>query len=219
MTESELRKKVAETAEKFIGTIQGSVKHKDLVDIYNGYTPRPRGHKLTYIEPWCAGFVSAIAIQCGIPDIMPVECSCGQMVKLYQGLGRWVEDDAYRPQLGDVIFYFWNDKANYKTTDQTGAPNHTGIVCELDGDAFTVVEGNRIINNVSQVAYRTMQINGRYIRGYGVPDFASKKEKPWYEDAMAWTKEIGLMDGTRPLDNVTRAELATVAKRLYDLLS
>ena len=35
---------------------------------------------------------------------------------------------------------------------------------------------------------------------------------------MTWSKEIGIMDGTRPLENVTRAELATVAKRLYELL-
>lgn len=219
MTEEELRKKVAQTAEKFIGTIKGSVKHKDLVDIYNGYSPRPRGYKLTYIDAWCAGFVSAIAIQAGVADIMPVECSCGAMVKLYQSLDRWVEDDAYHPKIGDVLFYYWKDPANYKDTDQKNSPNHVGIVVETDGDAFTVVEGNRIINNVSQVAYRTMQVNGRYIRGYGIPDYASKKDKPWYEDVMTWAREVGLMDGNRPGDYTTRAELATVAKRLYDLLS
>lgn len=217
MTEQELRKKVAETAQRFVGTVQGSVKHKDLIDIYNGYKPRPRGHKLTYIEPWCAGFVSSISIQCGVTEIMPVECSCGQMVGLYKELGRWVEDDTYAPKVGDVIFYYWDDPANYKSTDQTGGPNHTGIVVELQGKSFVVVEGNRIINNVSQVAYRTMDINGRYIRGYGCPDYASKVARPWYAEAMDWAKSMELMDGTRPNDYATRAEIATIAKRLYDL--
>lgn len=220
MTEAELRAKVAETAEKFIGVIKGSVRHKEIIQIYNdGAKPLPRGYKMTTNDAWCACFVSSVSIQCGMTDIMPLECSCGQMVKLYQKLGRWVENDAYRPQIGDVLFYFWNDPSNYKTTDQTGSPNHVGIVVETDGDAFTVVEGNRTISGVSQVAYRTMQVNGRYIRGYGIPDYASKRDRPWYEASMDRAKELGLMDGTRPMDNVTRAEAATIALRLYDLLS
>ena len=221
VTEQALRQKVADTAQKAIGTIQGSVKHRDLIDIYNGHRPLPRGYKMSYTDPWCAATVSAVAIQCGLTDIMPVECSCGAMVKLYQQLGRWVEDDKYRPGVGDVLFYYWQDKANYASYDQTNSPNHVGIVVEVDGDAFTVVEGNRKISGVSQAAYRTMQVNGRYIRGYGIPDYASKAEqpstKPWYEDAMNWAKEKGIMDGTRPTYSATRAELAVALKRLYEL--
>lgn len=40
-------------------------------------------------------------------------------------------------------------------------------------------------------------------------------EHPWYTEAMAWAKNEGLMDGTRPLDNITRAEVATMFQR-YD---
>lgn len=40
-------------------------------------------------------------------------------------------------------------------------------------------------------------------------------EQPWYADAIAWAKYAGLMDGTRPLDSITRAEVATMFQR-YD---
>lgn len=42
--------------------------------------------------------------------------------------------------------------------------------------------------------------------------------QPWYQEAMDWAKEYGLMDGTRPLANVTRAELATALWRFYNLI-
>jgi len=38
----------------------------------------------------------------------------------------------------------------------------------------------------------------------------------WYDDAMAWAAETGLMNDGRPLDYVTRAELATVMQRFYN---
>lgn len=222
MTEKEIRANFAKVAQSYIGTIKGSVKHKELVDIYNSYRPLPRGYKLSYNDHWCAGFVSSNAIQCKVDKVVPIECSCTKMVELYKNLGRWVEDDAYDPEIADILFYRWDDGADYKTTDQKKNPNHVGIIVEKSGEAFTVVEGNRVINGLSQVAYRTMQVNGRYIRGYGIPDYASiadKPKAPWYEEPMKKAKELGLLDGTRPLDNLTRAEAATIALRLYDLLS
>lgn len=41
------------------------------------------------------------------------------MVRLYQELGRWVEDDAYVPSPGDVIFYDWQDSG---VGDNAGQP-------------------------------------------------------------------------------------------------
>ncbi len=40
----------------------------------------------------------------------------------------------------------------------------------------------------------------------------------WYAGAQAWAKELGIADGTRPLDNVTRAEVWVMLKRLYEVL-
>lgn len=50
-----------------------------------------------------------------------------------------------------------------------------------------------------------------------------KKEPPadsakWYDEACAWVKEKGIADGTRPEENVTRAEIFTMLKRLYELM-
>lgn len=43
----------------------------------------------------------------------------------------------------------------------------------------------------------------------------SKKEKHWYDDAMAWVKEEGLMMDGRPNDNITRAEVAMMFYRRF----
>lgn len=218
MTELQIRQKVVETANQWIGVKKGSAAHKALVETYNTIKPLPRGYKLTVNDHWCAGYASAVAVQSGESDIFALECSCTKMVAIYKEMGRWEERDDYRPQIADVLFYRWDDGKDYKTTDQKKNPNHVGIVVDTDGDAFTVIEGNRVVNGVSQVAYRTMEVNGRYIRGFGLPDYSSKADKNWYDGAMDWAKDMGLMDGTRPTDPVTRAELATMCKRLYELM-
>ena len=56
--------------------------------------------------------------------------------------------------------------------DCTGAPNHVGIVAKVNGTVLTIIEGNK----GEAVAYRTIQVDGRYIRGYGIPDYASMAE-------------------------------------------
>lgn len=38
----------------------------------------------------------------------------------------------------------------------------------------------------------------------------------WYAGAQAWAKELGIADGTRPLDSVTRAEAWVMLQRLYE---
>jgi len=45
-------------------------------------------------------------------------------------------------------------------------------------------------------------------------------KEPWYIADGTWKKaqELGLMDGTRPTDKISRAEVAAVAVRLYDKL-
>lgn len=129
---------------------------------------------MTYTAAWCATFVSAIAIECGLTDIMPVECGCGYMIELYKKLGRWREDENYTPKAGDIIFYDWQDGADYAETDDRGAPEHVGIVTAAAGGVISVIEGNK--NDA--VAFRTVTVNGRYIRGYGLPNYASKATAP-----------------------------------------
>lgn len=167
MTEKQLRELVVSTAQTYLGSNELDGSHRKIIDIYNGHTPLARKYKVTYSDAWCATFVSAIAIACGLTDIMPTECGCGQMVELYRKLGRWEENDAHTPEPGDVIFYDWDDTG---TGDTTGWPEHVGIVCEVGGGWLKIIEGN--LSN--SVKYRQMASNGRYIRGYGLPDYAAK---------------------------------------------
>lgn len=173
MTENELRQKVVSTALAWLGTRENTAKHQEMLAIYNSQRPLPRGTRMLASWPWCAAFVSTVSLQCGLRDIMPTECGCPGMVRLYQELGRWVEDDAYIPSPGDVVFYDWQDSAtNYATTDNVGHPDHVGIVLDCDGNKMSIIEGN----NANAVNKRVLAVNDRFIRGFGIPDYASKAD-------------------------------------------
>ena len=167
MTEQQLRETVANQMKNWVGCKESDGSHKKIIDIYNAHKPLARGYKVKYTDEWCATTVSAAFIKAGLTDIAPTECSCSRMIELYKKLGRWKEADSYVPKIGDVIMYDWQDKG---TGDNTGAPDHVGIVVAVNGASLTIVEGNKS----EAVAYRAMTVNGRYIRGYCVPDYASK---------------------------------------------
>lgn len=171
MTETQLRQQVVNQIKSWVGYNNADGSHKKIIDIYNSHKPLARGYKLRYTDAWCAGTVSAVAIACGLTDIMPTEVGVGEMIKLYQRLGRWEENDAHVPRLGDVIVYAWSDNG---VGDCTVGDSHVGIVTDCDGKTITATEGNMIVNGVHLVGYRTIPVNGRYIRGFGLPDYASK---------------------------------------------
>lgn len=156
------------------GAVQGDATHKRIVDTYNSFLPHPRGHKLTYSDAWCAAMVSAAAIACGLTDVIPIECSCGEQISAYQARGQWIEADDHVPQVGEQVFYSWSDGKEHTDTDCTAAPNHTGVVTAVAGDHFTVIEGNKGTEKVC--GYREMKINGRYIRGFGCPSYPTEEQ-------------------------------------------
>ena len=158
------RSKIVAQARSWIGCKESDGSHKQIIDVYNADKPLPRGYKVSYTDAWCATFVTACAIKCGATDIIPKECSCNKMIELFNKLGCWIEDDAYVPTPGDIIFYDWEDKG---TGDNTGVSDHVGIVEEVRSGLVTVIEGN--YNNACK--RRTMRVDGRYIRGYGVPKY------------------------------------------------
>ena len=172
MTESEIRNEYVSTANAYLGAKQGGAKHREIVTIYNSYLPHPRGYVLTETDAWCAAFVSACAIQTGLTDIIPVECSCGEQVKAWQRMGRWEEHDDYVPAPGDLLYYHWRDDGE---GDCTGAPQHVGIVVNVVGDDVLVIEGNKGDSHV--VGYRHVAVDGVTIRGFGLPDFAAAADK------------------------------------------
>jgi hypothetical protein len=82
-----------------------------------------------------------------------------------------MEKDEYVPSPGDIVMYDWQDNGR---GDNTGTPDHVGFVVSLNGTTMTIIEGNK----GEAVAYRALNVNGKYIRGYCLPDYASKATKP-----------------------------------------
>ena len=160
------RNAVVKQAQSWIGCKESDGSHKKIIDVYNSHKPLARGYKVKYTDSWCAAFVSAVSIKCGYTAIIPTECSCPQMIELFKDLGEWVENDAYKPSAGDIILYDWNDSGS---GDNTGTPDHIGIVEKVSGNTITVIEGNKS----DAVGRRTLAVNGKFIRGYGVPKYGS----------------------------------------------
>jgi len=167
MTETQLREQVVKQAKSWLGCKESNGTHKQIIDVYNSHKPLARGYKVKYTDAWCATYVSAVAIKCGLTDIIPTECSCSKMVALHQKLGQWKEADSYKPKIGDIIMYDWQDSGS---GENKGQPDHVGIVVSVSGNNIKVIEGNK--NNA--VAYRILEVNGKYIRGYCLPNYKSK---------------------------------------------
>ena len=171
MTETQLREHYVDTFRGWIGAKEGDAIHKRIIDTYNSHKPLPRNYAVTYKDPWCATAVSAAAIEAGLTDIIFRECSCALMIELFKRHGRWQEHDDHVPQPGDVVFYDWDDNGK---GDNTGAPDHVGVVEKVTDGMITVIEGNYH----DAVGRRYIRVNSRYIRGYGLPDYASMSDSP-----------------------------------------
>lgn len=90
------------------------------------------------------------------------------MIAKAKTAGIWVENDGYVPKTGDIIMYDWDDKG---TGDCTGVADHVGFVVSVVNGSIKVIEGN--MGNASQVGYRTVALNGKYIRGFITPNYKS----------------------------------------------
>lgn len=170
MTENQLRQKIVDTAVAWLGCKESDGSHKKIIDVYNAHKPLARGYRVKYTDAWCSTYASAVAIKAGMTDIIPTECGCQKHIELFKARGAWQENDAHTPKPGDYIFYDWDDSG---AGDNTGSADHVGIVTKVSGATITMIEGNK----GNAVAYRTMKVNGKYIRGYGTPDYAGKARK------------------------------------------
>lgn len=161
---AKLRQNMVTQMQKWLGAVQGDAKHFEIIGLYNSQVNPPRGVRMNTSYAWCAATVSAAAISCGYTDIIPVECSCGQLIKLAQKMGIWQENDAYVPNPGDLILYDWGDNG---IGDDTTGHDHVGLVEKCDGLKITTIEGN--YSNKCQ--RRTIAVNNRYIRGFITPKY------------------------------------------------
>lgn len=164
--------KVVEQAKAWLGLKESDGSYKVILDTYNSQEKLPRGYRMTTKDPWCAAFVSSVAVKLGYTDIIPTECSCNKMIELLKKIDSFVETDSVVPSPGWILFYDWEDDGK---GDNTGRSDHVGIVEKVEGNTITIIEGN-YSNSVKR---RTLKVNGKYIRGYGVPKYdqeATSKE-------------------------------------------
>ena len=172
VTADTLRAELVKTAKSYLGVRQGNVKHRQIVDTFNKVIPD--GWAMTYNAPWCACFASAIAIKtfgtAKATKYFPLSANCGTIIDKAKRMGIWKESDAYIPKPGDWVLYDWDDSG---VGDNTGSPDHVGIVEKLTASTIIVIEGNK--GTSEQVGEREIYKNGRFIRGFVVPKYDQLK--------------------------------------------
>lgn len=151
--------KILNQAKLWLGKKESDGSHKEIIDVYNNHLPRARGYKVKYSDNWCATFISSLAIKCGLTAIIPLECSCGEMIELAKQMKIWNEDSKRSPNVGDIIMYDWDN--------QDGWPEHVGIVESVTNNQITVIEGNKS----NAVGRRVINVGNASIRGYIQPNY------------------------------------------------
>ena len=162
MNENEIRKKVIDTAYKYLGYNEKDGTDDKIIKKYNAIRPKG-GYKMSMSDSWCAAFASVVGQESGFGKIIPVECSCEKLISKFKELKCWVEDGTITPETGDYIFYNWDDK----TQPNDGWSDHVGIVVKVSKGIITVIEGN--MND--KVGIREIKVGNGYIRGYGKPKY------------------------------------------------
>ena len=131
--------KVVAQAKAWLGLREADGSFRVIIDTYNSYQPLPRGYQMPYTAPWCAAFVTAVAVALGYTDRIPPECSCPKMIELLKAKGAWEEADNRLPQPGELLFYNWEADG---LGDDRGSADHVGIVESVKNGMITVIEGN-----------------------------------------------------------------------------
>ncbi|MGX7091167.1 CHAP domain-containing protein [Hutsoniella sourekii] len=161
---------VIRIARKYNGVRKYSNQYKGLMSRYNNY-PKKRfanrpvpNHSAGY--DWCAMFVSAVMIEAGIGNKVPLEISVGYMKEGAQRLGQWVGRN--NPKTGDIII-FDDEKGN-------DWPDHVGLVTAVSGNTVYTIEGNiGGYDAQSRVAERSFGKSDYYIQGYIRPPYGQAK--------------------------------------------
>ena len=120
------------------------------------------GTNFSYTTPWCAIFVSAVAIKSGTTSIIVRGSYCPTVINAYKNSKvinySYGAGANYVPKAGDVIFFDWN---------KNGVPDHTGLVASVSGNTVKTIEGNYS----DAVGYRTFSVGYKYVQGYGLPNY------------------------------------------------
>ena len=153
---------IIETARSYLGTTEGSAKHKEIIDLYNK-ARYSDAYQMTMNDPWCCAFVVAVFEKCGMSDIIPGYAACDQMISIFTKWGRYYSRSVRSVRPGDIIFYNWNGDLS---------ADHVGIVVQNRFGELSVIEGNKS----DTVAYRSIGSMDSCVLGYGVPNYEATSE-------------------------------------------
>lgn len=158
-----------EAMRSFLGFSEYNRQYKQIIDIYNSHLPLARGYKVQYTDEWCDTTVSAAAIKAGLTDLIGTECGCEEHVKIFKKKGIWIEDGTVRPKPGYIVLYNWKQCSQ----PNDGYSNHIGVVESVQGNTFTVIEGNK----GNAVSRRTIPVGWGYIRGFAAPRYETEAKQ------------------------------------------
>lgn len=150
-------------AESYLGTRQGDIKHKELINKYNAVKPLPVGYKMKYADDWCAAFVTVVGDMAKASEYIGRECGVQRFVQIFKRKGIW--KGLSQPAPGDIVVFDWQ---------KNGWADHIGFVEKFDGCKITTIEGN----TSRHVARRTYNWNDWRISGYGRPNYPSAVPVP-----------------------------------------
>lgn len=153
---------IIETAKSYLGTTEGSAKHKEIIDLYNK-ARYSDAYQMTMNDPWCCAFVVAVFEKCGMADIIPGYAACDQMISIFTKWGRYYSRSVRSVRPGDIIFYNWNGDLS---------SDHVGIVVQNSFGELSVIEGNKS----DTVACRSIGSMDSCVLGYGVPNYEATSE-------------------------------------------
>ena len=94
------------------------------------------------------------------------------MIKKFKKKNAWIENENVVPQIGDIVFYDWQDSGK---GDNKEPSDHVGIVESVDENAktFVVIEGNY----KKSVKRRNMKFNAKCLRGFARPKYIKDTSK------------------------------------------
>lgn len=127
--------------------------------------------------PWCAGFDSWLADQCGLIGVCFVKtdgAGCFAREGVPRGYGKWYSKSETTPKEGDLILF------RYGTGSYTDKyhSDHVGYVYKVANGYVYTIEGNTNgSNDTSQVNYFKYKLSDNRIHGYYRPNYPDVKKE------------------------------------------
>ena len=149
------------TCRKYLGVMEGSSNHRKIVDMFN--SSKLKTFPISYNDAWCSAFISAMAIESGCTDIIPISANCDEMYKKGVVMGIAI------PKMGDIVFYDWN---------LNGELDHVGTVETMSKNIIHVLEGNKN----DSVAYRDINYKNATITKIIRPRYKTVSNKKSYKN-------------------------------------